>query len=796
MSGDATGVAAAAAPRLKQNLTIQPTEAGRASVVKDPASGSFYRLGEVEQFIIQQLDGRTPLDEVRRRTEEKFAASLSPEALDTFIRRLQKQGLLETDAGPGAAALPPAARVRGSLLYFRVPIVNPDRVLGWLAARTGLLYTRAFFAVSCALIVLALGVVIFNASTIAFDLTRLYKVAAIPVVILVYLAVITAHEFAHGVTCKHYGGEVREMGFMLMYFAPAFYSNVSDAWLFPEKSKRLWVSFAGAYFELFIWALATLAWQTTEPDTWVSYVALIVMAISGIKSFLNLNPFIKLDGYYLLSDYLEIPNLRARAFRYLGASIRRSWGAGPGPAEDVSARDRRVYLVYGTFAAVGSLCLLSWAFVRAGGMLIDLGQPLALLALTWLVAAKYRLRLRALFGRSSARPKQSHTEAEDDEEGNVQSSAGPRRLSKATVKRVGEKLKRVPLKAWALAAIGVFVLLIHVELRVPGPFNVLPEENADVRAAVEGIVEAVYVGEGDSVRAGAVVARLSDRTIRMELSKIEAELREAQTSLRRLRGGSTAEEIGVARAGVSRAKDRLSYAHGKLSRLKGLFEMGSATRQELEDAEEAATTAENDVDEATGKLKVLLRSQPEEIEANTARLDRLETERRYLEEQLGLLDIVSPVSGIVATPTPQLRAMERQLVSRGALIAKVYDFSSVTAQIVVPEKEIADVRVGQPVVLKARAYPDAEFIGTVTAIATSTEGSASMTAGMSTAGLAPVSGAPSQKFIVTTRIDNRSYLLKPGMTGQAKVLGGERRVIGLINRRLVRTFKVQFWSWW
>ena len=194
-----------------------------------------------------------------------------------------------------------------------------------------------------------------------------------------------------------------------------------------------------------------------------------------------------------------------------------------------------------------------------------------------------------------------------------------------------------------------------------------------------------------------------------------------------------------------------------------------------------------------------MRSQPEEIEANTARLDRLETERRYLEEQLGLLDIVSPVSGVVATPTPQLKAMERQLVSRGALIAKVYDFSNVTAQIVVPEKEIADVRVGQPVVLKARAYPDAEFNGTVTAIATSTAGSASTTAGTaSTASLAPVVSPSSstQTFIVTTRIDNRSYLLKPGMTGQAKVLGGERRVIGLINRRLARTFKVQFWSWW
>jgi multidrug resistance efflux pump len=224
--------------------------------------------------------------------------------------------------------------------------------------------------------------------------------------------------------------------------------------------------------------------------------------------------------------------------------------------------------------------------------------------------------------------------------------------------------------------------------------------------------------------------------------------------------------------------------------------MGSATRQELEDAQAVTTAAESDVAEATGRLKVLLRSQPEEIEATMARLDRLETEQRYLEEQLSLLDIVTPVSGIVATPTPQLRAMERQLVPRGALIAKVYDFRTVTAQIVVGEAEIADVAVGQPVILKARAYPDAQFKGTVTAIATSAEGSAAGTPSATSAGLSTSSRSPSQMFVVTTRIDNGSLLLKPGMTGQAKVLGGQRRVAELINRRVARTFKVQFWSWW
>ena len=80
--------------------------------------------------------------------------------------------------------------------------------------------------------------------------------------------------------------------------------------LFPEKSRRLWVTFAGAYFEIFLWALATLAWRVTKPWTPLNHLALVVMATSGIKTLFNLNPLIKLDGYYLLSDWLEIPNLR------------------------------------------------------------------------------------------------------------------------------------------------------------------------------------------------------------------------------------------------------------------------------------------------------------------------------------------------------------------------------------------------------------------------------------------------------------------------------------------------------
>ena len=290
--------------------------------------------------------------------------------------------------------------------------------------------------------------------------------------------------------------------------------------------------------------------------------------------------------------------------------------------------------------------------------------------------------------------------------------------------------------------------------------------------------------------------QLSARSLRADLNKAEAEIRENQSALKRLARGSTVDEISVARDGAARAVDKVTFAQTRLSRTRQLFDMGSATQQELEAAQEEAASAQNDLGAAQGRLKILQRSQPEAIEAARAQADRLEVDKRYLEEQLTLLDIVSPVTGIVATPEAQLRAMEGQLVSRGSLIARVYDFSSLTAQIVIPEKEIADVKVGSPVVLKARAYPDAQFKGLVTAIATTAEGTATATPGELTASLGSEGDSPAQKFIVTTRIANPELLLKPGMTGQAKVQGGQWRVIGLVKRRLARTFKVQFWSWW
>jgi multidrug resistance efflux pump len=770
-------------PKLRGDLTIRRQEGadggGPVFVIKDSVAGTFFRFGESEQFIAQQLDGETPLEVVRERTEARFGAPLPAASLSAFIERLAKAGLLD--------GTEPRARegVRGSLLYLRYPLLDPNRLFDRLLPRVRGFFTPHFLILSAAAVVLAAAIAVAHWGELTQQLARLYRPAAIPLLLAVFFVVGSAHEFAHGLTCKRFGGDVHELGVMLIYFTPGLYTNVSDAWLFPEKSKRLWVAFAGPYFELFLWALATLAWRLTEPDTTVNHLALTVMTVSGVKTLFNFNPLIKLDGYYLLSDYLELPNLRRKAFRYVGRAVKGLFGAGRERASKIPRRERRAYLAYGLLAAVGSLSLLGYVAVTAGEWLIDNRQPLAFMALTSVIGLKSQRRFRGLFGGSPAAA---------DPSDNGDDDAAP---AKAAKKARKPRSRRRAI--WLAGAAALLALLVfgRMQLRIGGGFTVLPEENADVRTGVDGIVEEILVTEGDEVRAGDVIARLWNHTLINELRKSDPAIRETRAVLHKLETGPTAEEVAVGRAAVSRAEDRLGYAQGHAARVASLFASGAATRQELEAAQEAAKTAENDVAEARRRLDLLLRrNRPEDIEASRARLALLETQRRFLAGEARELTVTSPVTGVVATPARQLKELQGQLVSRGALIAKIYDLTAVMAQIVVSEKDIADVRVGQPVALRVRAMPGSVFRGTVTAIATAADGSSiagAQTAVATTSGSSTVAG---RAFIVTTRIDNPHLLLKPGMTGWAKIYCGPRRIVEVVTRRAARTVRVEVWSWW
>jgi putative peptide zinc metalloprotease protein len=416
--------------------------------------------------------------------------------------------------------------------------------------------------------------------------------------------------------------------------------------------------------------------------------------------------------------------------------------------QEATLREKKIYLTYGFLAFTYSFLLLGWIALKFGGFLVSRYQGFGFIAFSaiFLVAFRQRIR-RAIFAF-----------------GHVM-SASMRRLQ------------------WILFLITIVavVFLGRMELKVAGEFTILPVQNADIRAEVDGVIEEIYVDQGDWVDQGELIVTLSDREYSAELKKVVAELHEKKANLKKLVAGPRKEEIELARTEMEKAQERLKYAGKSMERYTMLLGQGLIARQEFENAEEQMTLRQKELEEARGRLEVLLAgSRREEIDAAQAEIARLEVQRHYLKEQLRLGRVESPVSGVITTHN--LKEKIGQHVEKGDLITEVYELKTVKAEIAIPEKEIADVKVDQRVLLKVRAYPNLSFEGKVTSIA-------------------PIVTKGEDRWqqrtiLVTTELDNASLFLKPEMTGNAKIFCGKRRIFNLITRRLARYIRVEFWSWW
>jgi multidrug resistance efflux pump len=291
----------------------------------------------------------------------------------------------------------------------------------------------------------------------------------------------------------------------------------------------------------------------------------------------------------------------------------------------------------------------------------------------------------------------------------------------------------------------------------------------------------VLVKEGDRVEAGAPLVRLADRDLRAEREQVAAEIAAQGARHRLLVAGARPEEIAVAQSAVGKAYERLKYAQGELDRESTLHARQLASLKELDEAREAVAVRAKELEASESSLRLLRAgSRREEIEAVAAELARLESRAHHLDDELARIQLVSPIAGVVTTPKLEERIGE--YVQRGDLVLEVHALETVTVEIAVPEQEISDVAVGQRADLKARAFPGRTLEGVVTAIA-------------------PVVTKPVQEYVertvtVTTRLENRDGLLKPQMTGTAKIRCGERRLLELLTRRLAGYLRVEFWSLW
>ena len=209
-----------------------------------------------------------------------------------------------------------------NILYIKIPVIDPDRLLVKMLRPVGWIFSMWFFLLSIGLMLSAIGLIGVNFAKFLDKLPDYHEFFTFGTVVNLWaaLAVVKViHEFGHGLSCKRFGGEVHEMGGLLLCLSPALYCNVSDAWTLPNKWHRIIISSAGIYVELVIAAISVWVWWYTPTQPYINNMALALIVVCSISTVVfNANPLMRYDGYYVLADWLEIPNLRERSNRFLG----------------------------------------------------------------------------------------------------------------------------------------------------------------------------------------------------------------------------------------------------------------------------------------------------------------------------------------------------------------------------------------------------------------------------------------------------------------------------------------------
>src|ERR1051326_3052763 len=287
-----------------------------------------------------------------------------------FVNMLGQLGFLQLSGPRATQTIQAVAKARKtkwielasrSMLYFRVPVIDPDRMLNRMTRPLRFLWTKPFGFLSLAIMLAALACV--TMSLDSFAAAKNYNFFTPHNLILFWISFVlmkTIHEFGHGLTCRHYGGEVHEMGLLVIVFTPYFYCDVTDAWMIPRKLPKVLITAAGIYVEVIIAAFAAIFWSLTQPGLWNQW-AFNMMILGSISTFVfNANPLLKYDGYYALSDLMEIPNLRARSNQYVNLWLRKLIFDTPIPPEFTAAGRGRLFIFYSIASYLyGWLVLLS-----------------------------------------------------------------------------------------------------------------------------------------------------------------------------------------------------------------------------------------------------------------------------------------------------------------------------------------------------------------------------------------------------------------------------------------------------
>jgi putative peptide zinc metalloprotease protein len=494
-------------PRLRPGLRFSIQESGghRVCVIEDPFASRFHRVGLAEYHFFRALDGSQSMASILARlardgSGESFTEA---EALQ-MVRWLKDNHLLAVESTrPGGEREHSAHALRFAMtwlnpLVLKLPLARPDRFFS--ATEPTLRWALGGFGLALWLLVVATG-----AAHVAMDWTRFGRDFGGILsrdnwlwLLLVWAGLKIAHEFGHGIFCKHFGAAVREVGMIFVLFVPMGYVDATASLGLASKWRRIMVASAGLYVEFFLAALAALVWAHTAPGTLHTAAHNAVVTGTVVTLLFNANPLMRFDGYFVLSELLDLPNLATRGKNWTQRAL--SWlvsGARQLRPARLRTREEWIVALYGVAALGWQVLVVAGLLVGASTLLKGGGLGLAVVAgIAWVAVPLWR------FGASLA----------DSVGAGI--AAGLRFAARVTV----------------LAAVPAAALFVPFHRSVTSPGVVELADTHALRVECPGFVSQVLVRDGEMVTRGQLLLELTNDEAAAALDRSRLDL--AQQELR------------------------------------------------------------------------------------------------------------------------------------------------------------------------------------------------------------------------------------------------------------------------
>lgn len=768
---------------LRPDLRIGASEDSSRCTVYDPLTGKEYAFGDIECFLIRQIQRPRRIEEVCVACNKEFGRSYSPEDIQQFLDLLGGWGLLQDPGGERGRDGPAAAGSEaGTPLLGYLPdddvdaiayapnrwhLFRPNRFLdaanGWLGPLRRLVWLIPV------LFGFAILTIIMNQTIFFSDLSR--AIAKYGVIGRLLFATCTTNlvaQMVRGMVARYHGASVPSFGIRLMLgIVPRFNVQLAPGTM-KERSLRMRLSIAPSLARLLLFSLGVFIWWSSRDREVLSLAGVELALVSFVGMLFLLNPLWRGDGLNILATMLEMPDLRKRADR----AFRRLFVRQPA----VIVRHTRHRFALATF---GFLCkaflVVLFGRISYSAFRVLEGRFRGTGVSVFLMLALYvgfQMRRMARAKKAQRMPRKPA-----DDEGDDEASTKGEIVMNTRKEPSGRKGRGRPWVRYVLVVLLLVCLFLPYSYEIGGDAEVFPAARAIIPTEMDGVLEEIFFSGGEWIEAGTPLARLSYRRQEKDLMTAKAAMQAKTFELERLRTTPSYEQILLAEAEVATAEVQARYSQTEFERLIPLYDSGRISVQEYEAARRNADVHRQQLVLAQARKEtVKAQINPNQIEALLADIKRLEHEIAYYAEQLERTKLTSPISGRVVTRNLDL--MLNLYMQTGQTFAEMEDTRTVWIHIAIPEFDVRYLKTGAETRFRLWAYPDREFVGVVDSIHPATEEDGNR-----------------RVVMAKVRMENPEGLLMSGMTGQAKIRGKTMPVLRAFGHAWVRFLRVEVWSW-